>query len=230
MDRNFNKDSKINGLIFDVMIPMFISFPIIFLLYSEYYRFQMLRFKMPNTLLFIHDNISEKIIFFSPYIIVLLVILNIRKKFQIKIIKIKICLLIAIIVFLGSAFLLYFQFFKYVNIGKEGIYISNGIFLKNEGYTWGEVTHAEVSYKRGNRNKIILIYNIYMNDGEKIDAYDSDDFFEKIIDIDNIIKDNNIKINRKKILNSDYNDFITQYKDKDSGVDRLEIVQGILDK
>jgi hypothetical protein len=83
---------------------------------------------MPNTLLFIHDNISEKIIFFSPYIIVLLVILNIRKKFQIKIIKIKICLLIAIIVFLGSAFLLYFQFFKYVNIGKEGIYISNGIF------------------------------------------------------------------------------------------------------
>ncbi|NOW06130.1 hypothetical protein [Clostridium beijerinckii] len=230
MDRNFNKDSKINGLIFDVMIPMFISFPIIFLLYSEYYRFQMLRFKMPNTLLFIHDNISEKIIFFSPYIIVLLVILNIRKKFQIKIIKIKICLLIAIIVFLSSAFLLYFQFFKYVNIGKEDIYISNGIFSKNEGYTWGDVTHAEVSYKRGNRNKIILIYNIYMNDGEKIDAYDSDDFFKRIIDIDNIIKDNNIKINRKKILNSDYNDFITQYKDKDSGVDRLEIIQGILDK
>ncbi|EKQ57619.1 MULTISPECIES: hypothetical protein [unclassified Clostridium] len=232
MDRNFSKDSKRNGLIFDVMIPMLISLPITFILDSEYYKLQVLKFKASDTLLFIHDNVSEKIIFFSPYIVVLLIILSFRNRFQYKIIKINICLLIGIIVFLSSTILLYLQFFKYTAIERERIYISNGIFSKSEEYKWIDVTQVEASYKRGNRNKIIIIYDIYLNDGKIIDTCNSDDFFEKIIDIDNIMKDNNITINRKKILSSDYDDFVIQYKDKekDLDVDRLDVILKILDK
>ncbi len=232
LDRNFSKDSKRNGLIFDVMIPMLISLPITFILDSEYYKLQVLKFKASDTLLFIHDNVSEKIIFFSPYIVVLLIILSFRNRFQYKIIKINICLLIGIIVFLSSTILLYLQFFKYTAIERERIYISNGIFSKSEEYKWIDVTQVEASYKRGNRNKIIIIYDIYLNDGKIIDTCNSDDFFEKIIDIDNIMKDNNITINRKKILSSDYDDFVIQYKDKekDLDVDRLDVILKILDK
>ena len=136
-----------------------------------------------------------------------------------------------IIVFIISVSVISCEFFDYADINKKGIYVSNGIFIKSKEYKWSDVTYSEVSYKRGYKNKIEIIYDIYLNDGEVVHAYSAEKFFRDIINLDNFMKDKKIVINREKILSNDYSDFSSQYKGPTrSNDDGLKVVLEIFNK
>ena len=142
--------------------------------------------------------------------------------------KINSCLFISIIIFVISTILIICQFFDYTDIHKEGIRVSNGIFSRSKEYKWNDVTSAEVSYKRGNKNKIEISYDIYLDDGKIVHALNSKDFFKNIIEVDNLMNDNKIEIDRKKIISSDYGDFTSDYYGPENDTDdRLKVVSEI---
>lgn len=208
-----------------LFIILCIALPIILCLYYFYYDFQISIFSNNNTLLFIHDNLSKIIIVSSPFIILFCISFNIQSDTSIRIMKIRIYLFISIVIFIISSFILVCQFFECVDINKEGIYARNGIFSANKNYMWSDVTYAEVSYERGYKNEIDIIYNIHLNDGTIVNACNTKDFFGNITNLDNFMKDKEIKIIRSNIKPSDYSDFTKRYKG-----DRMQVILEILNK
>lgn len=93
------------------------------------------------------------------------------------------------------------------------------------------MTSAEVSYKRGYKNKIEISYDIYLNDGKIVHANNAEKFFRDIINLNNFMKDKKIVINREKILSNDYSDFVSRYKGPTrSNDDGLKVVLEIFNK
>lgn len=246
-NNNGDFSSKIDTALLYSAIPGFILLMISIFFCNWYYNFQILRFSNENTLLFVSNNIASAIIIVSPLIIIYFIMLNITTDPHIKIItythvknvtytpikilKVKICLFIAIITFIISVSLIFCEFFDYTDINKEGIYVSTGIFLKSKEYKWSDVTSAEVSYKRGNKNKIEISYDIYLNDGKIVHAYRAENFFRDIINLDNFMKNKKVVINREKIHSNDYSDFVSQYKGPTrSNDDGLKVVLEIFNK
>ena len=89
-----------------------------------------------------------------------------------------------------------------------------------------------MSYKRGSKSALIISYDIYLKNGKIVHTSDSEDFFDNIINLDNIMRSENIVIDRQKIVSNDYKDFERQYKGagRTTNVDRLEVVLKIFDK
>ena len=212
------------------LIPYSFLVAISLVLDELYYKFQTSAFSNDNTLLFVNNKIAGIIIFFSPAIIISCIILRIKNNITIKIMRIKFFSFIAILTFIISIFILVCQFFEYSDITKEEIHVRNGLFFEDKNYMWSDVTYVEVSYKNGNKNNIDIIYTIYLNDGTKINVYNSNNFFSKIINLDNFMKDKKIKINRSTIQPSDYKRIENTYKGEGREVsDRLQVVLKILD-
>jgi len=227
---NKSSNTTIKG-VFYAIVPILGSLPIVLFLNDWYYNFQISKLTNDNTLLFIHDDVSQLIIFFLPLSIVFLIIFTIKNYFNMNIMELKICLVTTITIFIISVCVLSLNFFDYTDINKEGLHVRNSIFSNIKDYKWSEVTSAKVSYKRGNKGAIIISYDIYLNDGKIVNTNDSEYFFDNIIDLDNLIQNKKIAINRQKILSSDYNDFVRQYKGPGSAkTDRLEVVLKIFDK
>lgn len=219
------EDSKLLEALLYFIIPVVISLPITDFLDWWYYKFQKSNLSTGNTLLFIHSNVANKVIFYVPFIIVFFIVLSIRNTIKNGTTKINVFALIAIVIFIISAFILLFEFFNYTDINKEGICIRNGMFLSNKNYNWNDVADVEVSYKRGYKGKMDIIYNIYLNDGTIINTWNSKDFFSNIENTDNFIKDKKVKITRNKVKSSDYNDFNGSFSE-----DRLKIALEILNE
>ncbi|NRT73827.1 hypothetical protein [Clostridium beijerinckii] len=214
------------------LIPLFFSVAVSLVLNQAYYNFQTSVFSNENTLLFVNNKIAGFIIFFSPAIMISCIILRIKNYVSIKIMKIKIFSFITILTFVISVFILVGQFFEYTDINKEEIHVRNVLFFTDRNYIWDDVAYAEVSYESGNKGKIDIIYNIYLNDGTKIDVRNSNDFFSKIVNLDNFMKDKKIKINRKTIQSNDYTSIENTYnnnKGKDIS-DTMQVVLQILNK
>ncbi|EKQ54713.1 MULTISPECIES: hypothetical protein [unclassified Clostridium] len=229
-------------------IPCFF-FLIIAIYFSDwYYDFQILKFSNESTLLFVHDNMSSAIIFFSPLIIIFLIILNIITapyikivkdsnirtitQSPIKIFKVRICLFIAIITFAISVSLILSEFFNYANVNKDGIHVRKSILSNIKDYDWSDVTYAKVSYERVNKGSLKINYDIYLDDGQIVHAQDSEYFFENIVKVDDLLQNKKIKIYRQKIRDSDYSSFVSQYKGpgKTRVPNLLDVVLKILDK
>ncbi|WP_238917544.1 hypothetical protein [Clostridium sp. YIM B02555] len=250
-EKNSENDASFDGI---EQALLYAGIPcIIFLILSDcfsdwYYNFQIFEFANENTLLFIHDSISSTIIFFSPPIIIFLIMLNIttdphikivndsyiktKTYSSIKIMKVRFCLFIAIIILLISAFLILSGFFSYTNITTEGIYIRNSFVSNVKEYNYNDVTYVDVSYRRGNKGAILIDYDIYLNDGKIVHADDSNNFFDNIVKVDELLRSKKIKINRQKILEKDYGDFESRFKGsgKTNVPNLLEVVLKILDK
>ncbi|PSM55225.1 hypothetical protein C4L39_24035 [Clostridium diolis] len=93
------------------------------------------------------------------------------------------------------------------------------------------MTSTKVSYKRGNKGALIISYDIYLDDGKIVHANDSKDFFDNIVNLDNLMQNEKIMISRQKILSKDYSDFVSQYQGPGGAKnDRLEVVVKILGK
>jgi len=221
-----NNKSPIPFIIY--LVPYIISMPILLFLFKSYYKFQTSIFSNDNTLLFVNNAIADYIIIFSPPIIILCIILRIKNVSSIKIMKIKLYSFIAILTFVISVFILVCQFFEYSDINREEIHVRNGLFFADKNYMWSDVTYAEVSYENGNKNNIDIVYNIYLNDGTKINVRNSDDFFSKIVNLDNFMKDKKIKINRSTIQPSDYNRIKNTYNNNRKGKDISDTMQVVL--
>jgi hypothetical protein len=226
------KKNKISEVFFIGVIPLISSMTITTLLNSWYYKFQMSIFSSNNALLFISPSLAGLIIFYSPFTIIFSMMYSIRNVSYlsyIRIMKIKVFSLIAIVTFIISAFILAFQFYEWTDINQEGICIGNGIFSTNKNYVWNDVEYVNVSYTRegGDKSasKIILTYDIHLNDGTIVNSYNSKSFFSNIVNLDNFMKDKKIKINRSKIQASDYKDFQTRYVGN-----KLQVLLEILDK
>lgn len=209
----------------DLAIMFIIAFPVILFISNFYYKFQNTMFSNADELLFVHDSLSLIIIFFSPGIILFCIILHIRINTSIKIMRVKIFLFIPIVVFIISLFVLTLQFFKYTGISNEGISVRNGILSSSKNYTWSDVTDVEVSYELGYKNRIDIHYDIHLNDGTIVNAHDSEDFFSKIVNLDNFIKNKGIKIIRSNIKPSDYGEFDYVFHG-----DRMKVILSILNK
>ncbi|NRT73823.1 hypothetical protein [Clostridium beijerinckii] len=173
---------------FDFVFVFSIALPIMMYIGDFYYKLQKSVFSNANTLLFIHDKLSELITVSSPIIILCCIVLNIKISTSIRIMKIKIFLFISILVFIISLLILVFQFFKCTDISNEGIFVRNGMLSSNKNYTWSDVTDVEVSYELGYKHKVEIDYNIHLNDGTIVNAHDSEDFFSNIVNLDNFIK------------------------------------------
>lgn len=218
-----------NVMIF--FIVLIISLPILDYLYDWYYNFQILKLSNASTLLFIHDDISQWMITFSIPIAIFLIIFSIKNYSNMNAMEVKICLIIIITIIMILTFFLFLKFFDYVDINKDGIYVRNDVFSNIKDYKWSDVTSTKVSYKRGNKGALIISYDIYLNDGKIVHANDSKDFFDNIINLDNLMQNEKIVINRQKILSKDYSDFVSQYQGLGgTKTDRLEVVLKILDK
>jgi hypothetical protein len=229
--KNSKSSSTTIGCLFYAIVPILGSLPIVLFLNDCYYSFQISKLSNDSTLLFIHDYISRLLIFASPCIIIFLIIFTVKNHSHMNVMEIKICLCITISIFIISTFLLFFEFFNYTYINKEGLHVRNNIFSNVKDYKWKDVTYAKVSYKRGNKGSLDISYDIYLNDGKIVHADDSEDFFDDIINLDNLMQNEKIIINRQKIQSIDYNDFVSQYQGKGSAkTDRLEVVLKILDK
>ncbi len=218
-----------NVMIF--FIVLITSLPILNFLYDWYYNFQISKLSNASTLLFIHDDISQWIITFSIPITIFLIIFSIKNYSHMNAIEVKICLIIIITIIMILTFFLFLKFFDYTDINKDGIHVRNNIFSNIKDYKWSDVTSAKVSYKRGNKGALIISYDIYFDDGKIVHANDSKDFFNNIANLDNLMQNEKIVIDRQKILSKDYNDFVSQYQGP-GGVktDRLEVVLKILSK
>ena len=226
------KKDKIIEVFFVGAIPMVSSMIITTILNSWYYKSQMSIFSSNNALLFISPSLAGLIIFYSPFTIIFSMMYSIRNVSYlsyIRIMKIKVFSLIAIVTFIISAFILVFQFYEWTDINQEGICTRNGIFSTNKNYVWNDVEYVNVSYYRegGNKSvsKIILIYDIHLNDGTIVNVYNSKSFFSNIVNLDNFMEDRKIKINRSKIQASDYKDFQTRYVGN-----KLQVLLELLDK
>lgn len=210
------------------LIPYFFSGAISLVLYQSYYNVQTSVFFNDNTLLFVNNKVAGIIIFISPAIIISCIILRIKSNISIKIMKIKFFSFIAILTFVISACILVCQFFEYSDINKDEIHVRNGLIFTDKNYMWSDVTYAEVSYESGNKGQIDIIYNIYLNDGTKINVRNSNDFFSKIVNLDNFMKDKKIKINRSTIQPSDYKKIENTYNNNRKGKDISDTMQVIL--
>lgn len=218
--------STISNMFFFGIIPIVISLPITNFLNDWYYKFQMSVFSSDNTLLFIYSKVSDSIIFLSPYMIAFCIMLSIKRISSIQIMKVNIFSVIAIVILIVSTFTLACKFFECVDINKDGIQVRSSMFFTNKNYTWSDVRSAEVSYERGGwKNNIEITYDIYLNDGTILNARNSKDFSSNIVNLDNFIKNENIKIIRSNIQASDYSDF--EYRFKDDG---MKVVLQILNK
>jgi hypothetical protein len=227
--KTFNKDIAI--LFFYVIIPVLVSLPIILFIIDWYYEFQVSKLSNLNTLLFVHDSTSTFILIFSPMMLIFLLMLNIKSNTQKKIMKVKIYLFAAIFIFIISAIALFIGFFNFTDISKDGIYVSKGIGTKKKYYKWSEVASAEVSFRRGGEGDIDISYDLYINDGTIIKAFNSKDFFLNIVNLDKYIENKNIPISRSTIHSSDYIAFESDFKgDEKSKVDRLEVLYEIFRK
>jgi len=232
---NWLQDDKKNNILeifFIGVIPMVSSMIITMILNSWYYKLQMSIFSSNNALLFISPSLAGLIIFYSPFTIIFSMMYSIRNVSYlsyIRIMKIKVFSLIAIVTFIISAFILAFQFYEWADINQERICIRNGIFSTNKNYVWNDVEYVNVSYtlEGGDKStsKLILTYDIHLNDGTIVNAYNSKSFFRDIVNLDNFMKDKKIKINRSKIQASDYNYFQTRYVGN-----KLQVLLEILDE
>ncbi|NRT73824.1 hypothetical protein [Clostridium beijerinckii] len=209
----------------DLAIMFIIALPVILFISNFYYKFQNTMFSNADELLFVHDSLSLIIICFSPGIILFCIILHIRINTSIKIMRVKIFLFIPIVVFIISLFVLTLQFFKYTGVSNEGISVRNGILSSSKNYTWSNVTDVEVSYELGYKHKVEIDYNIHLNDGIIVNAYNSEDFFSNIVNLDNFIKNKGIKIIRSNIKPSDYGEFDYVFHG-----DRMKVILSILNK
>lgn len=222
------KKDRIPDIFFYVIIPMIISILITKLLNNLYYKFQIMIFSADSTLLFLHNSLTDLVIYYSPFTIVFLIMFSIRKVgyiSYIRIMKIKFFSFIAIIIFIISVFTLGFQFFICTDINEEGICIRNSIFSENKNYGWSDVQYVNVSYNHEYKSKIELTYDIHLNDGIIVKARGSKVFFSNIINLDNFIKDKKINIIRSKIQSNDYKDFQNSFDP-----DTLQVILEILNK
>ncbi|WP_459480894.1 hypothetical protein [Clostridium saccharoperbutylacetonicum] len=192
---------------------------------NYYYDLQVLAFSNSNTLLFIHDSLSKKIIVFASFIILFCILLNFKTKYSKRIMGIKIYLFISIVVFVISFFTLIYSFFQYDDLNREGIRVRNGITITDKNYIWNDIEYVEVSYERGYKNEIDIIYNIHLYDGTILNACNSKEFFNKITDLDKFMKSKDIKIIRSNIKAIDYGDFEKRYKGE-----RMQVILELFNK
>lgn len=232
--KKIKKDSNGWQFLIAYMPITLISLPIIDFLKDWYHGIQISKLSSESSLLFIHSRETFDIMFFSVFIMLFIIVsifLPIKDKFHIEVKKVIGCLSIAGIVFIISASLLYSEFFNYTDINKYGIHIRNGISSDIKEYKWSDVSYAKVSYNGINKGSLMISYDIYINDGQIVHAYNSEDFFNDILTIDNLMQSENITIKRQKISSDDYNTFTRHFKSSDSEkVKQLDVLLKIFDK
>ncbi|NRT73822.1 hypothetical protein [Clostridium beijerinckii] len=228
------KKNKKSPKFFIIYLILYMAvLPLFLFLFKSYYRFQASIFLDDNTLMFVNNSIAQYVIAFAPGIIILCIMLRITNNNSTRIMKIKFWTFIAILTFIISTFILICQFFEYSNIKNDGIFVRNGLFFSERTYMWSDVTYAEVSYESGNKGQIDIIYDIHLDDGTKIKLRNASDFFDKIVNLDNFIKDKKIKINRSTIQPNDYAKIEHTYnQDKKGGdiSDTMKVILQILNK
>jgi hypothetical protein len=123
---------------------------------------------------------------------------------------------------------LLFDFFHYTDINSNGINVKKGSIYNIKYYSWDDVENVKVIYKYWYKSNIDISYNIYLNDGSFIDAFNSKHCFDIIIKLDEFIQKKNILIVRSEILNQDKAQFEMQFGGKGStSVNRFNVLKTI---
>lgn len=91
-------------------------------------------------------------------------------------------------------------FYTYTIISDDGIEFSKGYFTQSKAYSWDSVKRASVYYlsikTRRTTNKLKLHYVLELSDGNSIDLKKSEMFWNGILEIDNILEQKHININK----------------------------------
>lgn len=115
----------------------------------------------------------------------------------------------AIAVILIELVILTFSFFNYSVIKENGISIQNTPFEEKD-YSWNDVEQASVEYqyryKNGYKYSISIKYILSMSDGNEINLLDSNEFFNKILTLEDLFEKKGVKIVRMKVNEDVYND------------------------
>lgn len=224
-------DNPIINFMLYLVVPFMISIPILLVLSNGYYHIQNKTFSDANTLLLIHDDKSLIVLIASPIIITLLFIIKIRNRATFSNWKNKMYTRSILIIFFIATVFLSFDFFCYTDIKNNGINVKNGLIYDIKHYTWNDVEHVRVLYDYGYKSNIDISYIIFFDDGNFIDAYDSNHFFDNIVKLDEFIQKKNIAIIRDEILSEDRAHFEMQFEGKGStSVDRLYVMETIFAK
>jgi hypothetical protein len=101
-----------------------------------------------------------------------------------------------------SICLLTYEFFSYSIVTRESIISRDNVFRKQVNYKLEDINNISVSAfieRIRRKNRIVLYYTIYTNDGKTIELNESKEFWEKIVDLDKYLESKGLKIKRQKI-------------------------------
>lgn len=171
----------------------------LFLLYRLFYSVQKNTFLPQNGIMLIeYGPIRYTFIAFGAAILLLIIakVFN-YKMFLYTIGKYASIRVMAIVVVTAFMIATYLQFIWYTAICTDGIIDHRNIFHKEVYYSWKDVKKAEVIHTFHD-NKYSNIYSIHYvittSDNRQFDLKLSKEFWDKVIDVDTILKKENVKI------------------------------------
>ncbi len=179
-------------------------------LYDWYCSLQERYFDTNSSLLFIHSSYSIVVIIAATFMLGLILFFWLFNKKHRSDPKIRVKYMIsAIAVILIALVILTFSFFNYSVIKENGISIQNTPFEEKD-YSWNDVEQASVEYqyryKNGYKYSVSIKYILSMSDGNEINLLDSNEFFNKILTLEDLFEKKGVKIVRMKVNEDVYND------------------------
>lgn len=169
---------------------------------SLYDRFGNLQMKMLTA----SDNLlfcSDVSIFYSLLLTFICIPYTVRKVITSKGYQGRLQLPLSLILLVVGLTLLCNAFFQYQNIGKNSIVMREGLISSTKHYDMEDVTSVHAYYQKGLKGALYLKYDLTLNDGKKIDAALSDEFYNKADELDKLLQRQGIHIERSGIKKKD---------------------------
>ncbi|MCX7726956.1 MAG: hypothetical protein N2053_08910 [Chitinispirillaceae bacterium] len=97
---------------------------------------------------------------------------------------------------------IFFNFFSYTIVAPGGIVYKESLFQNEVHYSWNDVKRADIFYsihQKKHRTRYRLHYTLSTADDKQFDMKLSKQFWDKVISVDNLLKEKNIKVNRGEI-------------------------------
>jgi len=138
-----------------------------------------------------------------------------------------------LILFIFGAYILFLtiDFFNYSVISTDSIKVRTGMTARVKEYTWEDVKAVDVRYDYGYKNSIEVAYYLDLSDGKRVNAFNSNHFFDDILNLDDFIVEKGIPIARDVIKSEDMEKFKTQFEGKGrTTVDRLNVLIELFQK
>lgn len=132
---------------------------------------------------------------------------------------------------LAGSILLMNDYYTYGNFGPLEIKFRDGLFSEEKIYSWEEIDRAEVSYFVGSKDRISVSYDLFFEDGRKVDSTDSPEFFRRAVSLDRFLVSYGIPVKRSGIAPEDRQRFFSQYghPGKDPDIDRHAVLLRVLE-